>query len=72
MKYAPPSPVSFTAAPPGWQATFTAGGESWEEPVIGWAIVAVNNSPDGLETMIEPFVMSSAEGFPCDIRGVPR
>ena len=66
--YSPGSPMSLTPAPPGWQATFTTDGESWTEPVIGWAIVAVNNGPDGLETMIEAVIMSSTEGFPCGMR----
>jgi hypothetical protein len=60
--------MSFAAAPPGWQITFTADNESWTEPVIGWAVVAINTRSEGTETTIETILIDSSEGFPCSLR----
>lgn len=62
MKYAPGAPMNLTAAPPGWQITFTADGESWTEPIIGWAVVATLGDGEGIDSEIEPVVLDSEEG----------
>lgn len=63
MKYAPGAPMNLTAAPPGWQVTFTADGESWTEPVIGWAVVATVSGQDGIDSDIATIVLDSDGGY---------
>ena len=62
------SPMSIAPIQPGWIITFTTDGESWTEPVIGWAIVAdcISGLGNDTSTVIEPVLLE--EGRPVTVR----
>ncbi|MET7303297.1 hypothetical protein [Embleya sp. NPDC005575] len=70
MRYTRRSVVSLAPAEPGWDVEVTKAGEQAVLcPVIGWAIVVLDTSAEGLtETAIEPaFVYDGAVYTPAEL-----
>lgn len=71
MIYDQGSAISFTPDHSGvYRVMFTCAGDSWYEPIIGWALIA-NDLPDEddpekmvRETRVQPVVLDSADGYP--------
>lgn len=53
----------------GWIAEFTSGGETWTEPVIGWAVVVrwANHGGENAETDLQAVVLAE-DRYPVAIR----
>lgn len=70
MLFANNSPIAFTESVGGWRVIFTAREsemtQTWEERVLGWAVVKRHEDDEGrTETVVEPVVLD--EGTPVTV-----
>lgn len=63
MQFVPGAPMNISAAPPGWQVTFTTGTKAWSEPIVGWAVVATAIDGGAIDSDLAPVVLDSEGGY---------
>ncbi|MFD4206254.1 hypothetical protein ACFWRG_09710 [Micromonospora tulbaghiae] len=73
MRIAEGNVVSFTPDHGGTLAVrFSANGETFKEPLIGWAVVVVHrersdDGPEVVDTQLQPVVIDPADGLPATV-----